>query len=95
MTALRVGVLGLSHDHIWNHLPPLRNGELGRVVAVAEPDPDLRARLARDIGPVETHDAYDDLLERRDLDAVFVYGDNRASADWARQAVERGLPTMI
>ena len=53
---LRVGVLGLSHDHIWNNLPPLRDGSLGRLVAVAEADPQLRARLAREYGDVEAHD---------------------------------------
>jgi predicted dehydrogenase len=92
---LRVGVLGLTHDHIWNNLPPLRDGALGRLVAAAEPDPRPIARLRAEYGDVEVLPSYDDLLERGDLDAVFVYADNRASADWARRAVERGLPTMI
>lgn len=92
---LRVGVLGLSHDHIWNHVPVLRAGEVGRLVAVAEPDPALRARLAREYGAVDVSPSPDALLERRDLDAVLVYSDNRASAEWARRAVERGLPTML
>lgn len=92
---LRVGVLGLSHDHIWPNLRALADGSVGRLAAVAEPDPDLRARLALEQGEVETHASYDDLLERGDLDAVFVYADNRTSADLGRRALERGLPTMI
>src|SRR5215213_4088650 len=92
---LRVGVLGLSHDHIWPNLKALAAGSVGELVAVAEPDPALRARLAEEQGAVETHDSYDDLLERGDLDAVFVYADNRASAELARQSVERQLPTLI
>lgn len=92
---LRVGVLGLSHDHIWNNLPPLRDGTVGRLVAVAEADSQLRERLAREYGAIETHDTFDELLERRDLDAVFVYSDNRTSAEWARRSIERGLPTMV
>jgi predicted dehydrogenase len=92
---LRVGVLGLSHDHIWPNLKALAAGGVGRLVAVAEPDPALRARLADEQGAVEAHDAYDALLERGDLDAVFVYADNRTSAELARRAVERRLPTMI
>src|SRR3954469_11222674 len=93
-----VGVLGLSHDHIWPNLKALAAGSVGELVAVAEPDPALRARLFQERGEqgtVETHESYDDLLERGDLDAVFVYADNRTSADLARQAVERKLPTMI
>jgi predicted dehydrogenase len=76
----------------------LAAGSVGKLVAVAEPDPALRARLSQEQGEqgaVETHESYDDLLERGDLDAVFVYADNRTSAGLARQAVERKLPTMI
>ncbi len=92
---LRVGVLGLSHDHIWPNLKALAAGSVGQLVAVAEADPALRARLAEEHGAVETHESYDDVLERGDLDAVFVYADNRKSAELARLAVERRLPTMI
>ena len=35
-------------------------------------------------GDIETTESYDDLLERGDLDAVFVYADNRRSAELAR-----------
>lgn len=92
---LRVGVLGLSHDHIWPNLKALAAGNVGRLAVVAEPDPALRARLADEHGEVETTESYDDLLERGDLDAIFVYADNRLSAELARRAVERKLPTMI
>ena len=97
---LRVGVLGLSHDHIWPNLKALAAGSVGRLVAVAKPDPALRARLATEEGigdqrTVETHESYDDLLERDDLDAVFIYSNNRESAVLARRSVERGFPTMI
>lgn len=92
---LRVGVLGLRHDHIWPNLRALAAGNVGRLVAVAESDPALLARLATEQGEVETTPSYDDLLERGDLDAVFVYADNRTSAELARRAVERGLPTMV
>src|SRR5688572_9132442 len=92
---LRVGVLGLSHDHIWPNLKALAAGSVGRLVAVAEPDPALLARLAEEQGQVETTDSYDVLLERDDLDAIFVYSNNRESAELARRAIERKLPTMI
>lgn len=93
--ALHVGVLGLSHDHIWPNLKALAAGGVGRLAAVAEPDPALRARLADEHGAVETLEAFDDLLERGDLDAIFVYADNRLSVELALRSVERGLPTMI
>ena len=91
----RVGVLGLSHDHVWPNLRALAAGELGRLVAAADPDPALRERLAGQHGGVELAATYDAVLERADLDAVFVYADNRTSAELAIRALDRDLPTML
>jgi predicted dehydrogenase len=95
MTRLNVGVLGLSHDHVWSNLAALAEGDLGRLVAVAEPDPALRERLHGLYGDAALHASFDDLLERRDLDAVFVFSDNRTSAELGVRALERRLPVMI
>ena len=37
----------LSHDHVWPNLTALATGDLGQLVAVAEPDARFRARLER------------------------------------------------
>jgi predicted dehydrogenase len=95
MPRLRVGVLGLSHDHVWSNLQSLAAGDLGELVAAADPDPRLRARATGAHGGVQTHDAFDALLGRRDLDAVLVFTDNRASAELGARALERGLPAMV
>ena len=58
-------VLGLSHDHVWPNLTALATGDLGQLVAVAEPDARLHARLARLHGGVDLYDHYAGLLERR------------------------------
>jgi predicted dehydrogenase len=92
---LRVGALGLSHDHIWPHLRALAAGELGQLVAAADPNPALRARLIMEQGEVPCYAEYDALLERTDLDALFVYADNRAAADLAAQALSLDLPVML
>ena len=95
MARLNVGVLGLSHDHVWGNLAALRAGDDGRLVAAAEPDARLRERLAALDGGVAVHDSFDALLERHDLDAVFVFSDNRASAELGARALGRGLPVML
>lgn len=92
---LRVGVLGLSHDHVWSNLAALAAGEEGRLVAAADPDPQLRGRLERTHGGVAALDRYDALLDRRDLDAVFVFADNRTSGELGVRALQRGLPVMV
>ena len=95
MARLSVGVLGLSHDHVWGNLAALAAGEHGRLVAAAEPDARLRERLRDLDGGVATHDSFDALLERRDLDAVMIFSDNRTSADLGVRALGRGLPVML
>jgi predicted dehydrogenase len=95
MARLRVGVLGLSHDHVWGNLAALAAGEVGTLVAAAEPDGQLRARLTREHGGAAALSTYDALLERKDLDAVFLFADNRTSAEWGVRALGRGLPAMI
>jgi predicted dehydrogenase len=92
---LRVGVLGLSHDHVWGNLAAIATGGLGRVVAAAEPSPRLRERFARDHGSADLYPRYHALLDRRDLDAVIVFADNRASAALGVQALASGLPVMV
>jgi hypothetical protein len=65
-------------------------GDLGQRVAAADPDPRLRERLGAAHGGVTALVEYDALLERRDLDAVLVFADNRTSAISARWGSWRG-----
>ncbi len=51
-------VLGLSHDHVRPNLIALATGDLGQLVAVAEPDARRRARLERLHGGVDLYDHY-------------------------------------
>jgi len=95
MARLNVGVLGLSHDHVWGNLAALCGGDLGRLAAAAEPDPQLRARFEGLYGDVPIHADFESLLDRRELDAVLVFSDNRTSAELGVRALQRGLPVMI
>jgi predicted dehydrogenase len=92
---LRVGILGLSHDHVWGNLAALAAGEHGRVVAAADPDPRLRERLTGAHPGVEALASHEALLDRKDLDAVLVFADNRGSVELGVQALGRGFPVMV
>jgi len=63
-------------------------------VAAADSDPRLRERLAGAHAGVEAFASHGALLERKDLDAVLVYADNRGSVELGIHALERGLPVM-
>ena len=95
MPTLRVGILGLSHDHVWGNVAALAAGGYGRLVAASDADPRLRERLRGLDGGVALHESHEALLERRDLDAVLIFDDNRASAELGVRALGRGLPVMI
>src|SRR5262245_3336607 len=91
---LRIGALGLTHDHIWGNLKELGESKDGVLVAAADPHPDLLAKV-RELGCEQVFGRYDELLDTQKLDAVYIYSDNRESAELAQQAAARGLHIMV
>lgn len=93
---IRVGVLGLTHDHIWGNLDRLTQLKAAELVGVAEPDVGLRAKFQERYGDKIIVADYDALLEgAHDLQAVFVFADNRTTAELGARAAERGLHVML
>jgi predicted dehydrogenase len=91
---IRIGVLGLSHDHVWGNLRDLAACEDGELVAVAEPHPALREQ-ARSYGLENSYDDYSNMLDGERLDAVYIFGDNLRGAQLAEDAATRGLHVLI
>ncbi len=92
---LRVGALGLTHDHIWENLEALAKCEDGVLVAAADRNEELRQKVARAYPDVQVFDTYEQLLDGADLDAVYVYGDNLLGEELTHQACARGLHVMV
>jgi len=96
MARIRVGVLGLTHDHVWGNLDRLLQLDTAELVGVAEPDDGLRATFRERYGDTISVTEYDALLDGgHDLQAVFVFADNRTTAEVGARAAERGLHVMI
>ncbi|MEM7010703.1 MAG: Gfo/Idh/MocA family oxidoreductase [Verrucomicrobiota bacterium] len=91
---IRIGILGLSHDHIWGELHALAPLEGQQLLVAADPAQELRDKVAAEFG-CETTDSYDAVIERDDVDAVFVYGSNRTGAEIAAKAAAAGKHVMI
>jgi len=91
---LRIGVLGLSHDHIWGNLKSLNESSEGVLVAAADPHPELQEQV-RSYGCEHVFADYSELLDSVPLDAVYIYADNRQGVDLALQAAARGLHIML
>ena len=91
---LRVGVLGLTHDHIWGEAEALAKCEETNIVAAADPNTPLTTRFAEQFG-CPTYASADALLESESLDAVYVFGSNREGAELAVEALKRGLHVVV
>src|SRR5688500_15059594 len=91
---LRVGVLGLSHDHVWGTLKELGESADGVLVAAADPHLELQEQV-KSYGCEQVFADYGDLLDGVSLDAVYIYADNRQGAELAQQAAARGLHIMV
>ncbi len=92
---IRVGVLGLTHDHIWGNLAALAQSEQGVLVAAADLHPELRQEVTQRYPDTQVFDFYSELLDQVELDAVYIYADNRTSAELTELATARGLHVMV
>jgi len=91
---VRVGVLGLTHDHVWENLDALVRHPNAALIAVADSRSELREK-ARAYGCDQLYADPEQLLNDVSLDAVYVYSDNRHSAELAVHAAKRGLHLMV
>ncbi len=93
--SLRVGVIGLTHDHAWGNLADLQDSTLGSLVAAADPNQPLLDKVATVSDCERTYLSPEDMLAKEDLDAVYVFGDNKTGSEWATQALSEGIPVLV
>lgn len=91
---LRIGILGLSHDHAWYNLPFVDSHEDLAMVAAADPNEPLTSRAAEDYG-CKTYNDPADLLENEVLDGVYIFSSNKEGAELAIEALNRKLHVLI
>lgn len=92
--AWTVGILGLIHDHVWQHLPELRARDDVRL-AVAEPSGALRERVRREFEIDRIYADAAELLAREQPDAVLVFTDNAGAAPLVELAAAHGAAVMV
>jgi predicted dehydrogenase len=90
----RIGIIGLSHDHIWDVLPDLAAHEGAELVAAASAQLPLIERIKKEYGVATYPDATEMAADEK-LDAVFIYGNNRAGAEEGVKALKRGWHVLI
>lgn len=92
---LRIGILGLTHDHIWGNLDDLVKSTQGELAAAADPNPELLEKIRSTHNCPQVFESYETMLSEVELDAVYVYSDNATGAELAEVAAEQGLHVMV
>ena len=90
----RIGVIGLTHDHIWGNLENIASLENAQLAAVADPNQPLLDRVAKDYGCV-TYTDHQEMADRESLDIAYIFCDNAQGADVGAWAAEQGLHVMV
>src|SRR5689334_11872789 len=88
---LRFGIAGMTSDHAWSMGDGLAALPEVEMVAGAEPYPELRERATKQWSLQRTYEDYNTMLEREQLDALLVCGDNGGKAEIAEAAAKRGI----
>ncbi|MGD2176028.1 MAG: Gfo/Idh/MocA family oxidoreductase, partial [Candidatus Brocadiaceae bacterium] len=91
---IRVGVLGLVHDHIWGNLNHVKELDQIELVGAADSHEDQLEKFTEATGIENTFSDYGELLDAEPLDAVFAYGTNRSTGDLVEMSAGRGLHVM-
>ncbi|MEX1021175.1 MAG: Gfo/Idh/MocA family oxidoreductase [Litorilinea sp.] len=92
---LRVGVLGLTHDHVWQNLRELREVADVEIVAAADPNDELLYQFQQETGCEQIFTSYEPLLGEVEVDAAYVFSDNATGADLAAAAASIGLHVLV
>ncbi|MEU0806790.1 MULTISPECIES: Gfo/Idh/MocA family oxidoreductase [unclassified Streptomyces] len=92
-TPVRVGVLGASSIARRRTLPAMRDLPEVTIVAIASRDPQKAEQFADDFDCAPVH-GYERLLDRDDIDAVYVSVPNALHHLWARRFLECGTHVL-
>ena len=91
---LRIGVLGLIHDHVWDNLSSLENCEGANLVSASDLNGPLTTRIAKEYG-CKTYHSHEDHLSKENLDAVYIFSSNAEGAELAIKAMKQNLHILI
>lgn len=90
----RIGIIGLTHDHVWSNLEFLSTLEQAQLVAVADSHQPLLDRVKQQHG-CATYLDYREMAQRESLDLVGIFCDNAQGAEVGVWAAQQGFHVMV
>jgi predicted dehydrogenase len=92
--AWKVGVLGMTHDHVWEHIGTLSQ-RADVTLSVADVNAPLVDKARAEFGVERGYGDYASLLEIEKPDAVLIFSDNAGSVEIVELAASHGRPIML
>jgi len=89
--AIKIGIVGMTSDHVWNMAQNLAALPAVELVTGAEPYEELRQQVQERFGLQTVYEDYHEMLEKEALDAILVCGDNAGKAETVEEAARRGV----
>lgn len=98
MTPLRLGIIGVGHIARTAHLPalaPLVAAGEARIQALCDPDPEALRQIAAEYGVPATYTDHHEMLDREELDALYLLIPPTLHTDVELLAAERGIALFV
>jgi predicted dehydrogenase len=92
---LKMGIVGMTSDHVWNMGANLAALPAVELTTGSEPYQKLRQRAQEQFHLSTVHEDYTEMLEKEDLDAIVVCGDNASKADIVEAAAKHGVHVYL
>lgn len=92
---MRLGVVGLVHDHVWGLLKEFGDIEGVDIAAASDRNGQLLKKAKEGFKIPEVYDDYAEMLRSERLDAILLCTENSKHADVVESAAERGLHVMM
>ena len=90
MEPVRWGVLGVSGHFRLRVFIPTRDSELVQIHGIASRSKKKAENAAGEFGIPKAYGSYEDLLNDREIEAVFIPLPNHVHAEWIKKAADRG-----
>jgi predicted dehydrogenase len=88
---IKVGIAGMTSDHVWGMAANLGALPAVELVAGADPHRELREQVKERYALGAVYADYAEMLENEELDAILACGDNAGKADIVEAAAEHGV----
>ena len=90
MRKIRWGVLSTANIGTGKVLPAMQKGKYSEIIAIASRDANRAKTTANTLGIPKAYGSYNDLLDDKEVEAVYIPLPNHLHVDWSIAALKAG-----